>query len=190
MNHKYFLLKLLKMKRLFLFLFVLGLNFHLFAQTHTASDADSKITFVIKNMGMDVNGSLKGLKGKINFDPQKLANSSFDMTVDVKTINTGIDKRDTHLKSADFFEAEKFPVINIKTTKILSKGSNKYFAYAVLTIKGVSKNIQFDFIATPQANGYTFTGGFPINRRDYGVGGSSMTMSDNLKVNLSVVAHK
>mgnify|MGYP001214861842 FL=1 len=178
------------MKKLLLFTFILAFNFHLFAQTHTASDADSKITFVIKNMGMDVNGSLKGLKGKINFDPQKLANSSFDMTVDVKTINTGIDKRDTHLKSADFFEAEKFPIINIKTTKIISKGNNKYFAYAILTIKGVSKNIQFDFIATPQANGYTFTGGFPINRRDFGVGGSSMTMSDNLKVNLSVVARK
>lgn len=160
------------------------------AQSLAASDTDSKISFVIKNMGLNVDGTLQGLKGKIYFDPKKPSLSSFDMTVDVNTINTGIEKRDKHLKTEDFFDAEKYPVINIKTTKILPKGNNIFFAQGVLTIHGISKNIQFDFIAKPQADGYIFSGGFPLNRRDYNVGGSSMTMSDNLKVSLYVVAKK
>ena len=179
----------MKYQVFFITFFVL-LQTAIYGQSLTPSDADSKISFIIKNIGMDVNGSLQGLKGKMFFDPKKPTSCYFDMTVDVNTINTGIDKRDKHLKTDDFFDAEKFPVINIKTTKIYSKGNNKFFAQAVLTMHGVSKNIQFDFIAQPRADGFLFTGGFPLNRRDYGVGGSSITMADNLTVNLYVVGKK
>jgi polyisoprenoid-binding protein YceI len=160
------------------------------AQSLTVSNVDSKISFVIKNMGMDVDGTLNGLKGKMYFDKKNLAASYFDMTVDVNTINTGNEKRNTHLKTDEFFNAAKFPVINIKTTKILSKGNNIFFAFAVLSIKGVSKNIQFDFIVKPQANGYIFSSSFPLNRRDYGVGGNSMILSDKLTVSLNVLAKR
>lgn len=179
------------MKKLFfLSLLAIAIYTNCTAQTLTAADAASKVSFVIKNIGINVNGTLNGLKGKMYFDPKNLAASAFDMTVDVNTINTGIEKRDKHLKSEDYFDAAKYPVINIKTTKLLAKGGNKYFAQAILTMHGVSKNIQFDFMANPQADGYTFSGGFPLNRRDYGVGGSSMIMADNLNVSLYVVAKK
>jgi len=160
------------------------------AQNLTPSDADSKISFTIKNMGADVTGSLKGLKGTMKFDPKKLKSSFFDVTVDVNTINTNNTRRDNHLKQPDFFDAEKFPLIALKTTELLAKGNHQYTAKAALTMHGVSKNIQFDFTATPVEAGYQFIGDFIVNRKDYGIGGNSMTMGDDVKVHLDVIGKK
>jgi polyisoprenoid-binding protein YceI len=60
--------------------------------------------------------------------------------------------------------------------------------YANITIKGVTKPVEFGFGATPKNGGYAFDGEFTINRRDFGVGGSSISLSDNLTVALSVFA--
>lgn len=173
---------------LFAVLFVVKTS--VLAQATTPSDTESNVAFVIKNMGMNVDGSLKGLKGSINFDPNNLAAAFFDVTVDVNTINTGIEKRDKHLKTSDFFDAQKFPVIHIKTVKIVSKGGGNYAATAVLTMKSTSKNIGISFTAKPGANGYLFVGSFTLNRRDYGVGGSSMVVGDDVTVNLTVQGKK
>ncbi|WP_460687460.1 YceI family protein [Niabella aquatica] len=178
------------LKQSFITLFISLLFVSLKAQTLKPSDADSKISFVIKNMGMNVDGTLKGLAGKMIFDPQNLKASVFDVTVDINTINTDNKKRDAHLKNDDFFDAPQYPVIGIKTTSIQSKGNNIYFAKAVLTMHGVSKNIQFDFVAKPIAAGYQFRGDFTVNRKDYGIGGNSMTMGDEVKVSLEVVGKK
>jgi polyisoprenoid-binding protein YceI len=178
------------LKKMLALLLVSFLYLGSFAQTLTPSDADSKISFVIKNMGIGVDGTLKGLKGKMVFNPKKPKASLFDVTVDVATINTNNTRRDDHLKKPDFFDAEKYPVIAIKTTGIQAKGNNIYFAKAVLTMHGVSKNIQFDFIAKPVSNGYHFIAEFSLNRRDYGIGGNSMTMSDDVKVKLDVTGTK
>lgn len=156
------------------------------AQNLTPSDADSKVSFTIKNMGLDVDGTFSGLAGKMIFNPKNLKSSQFDVTVNVSSVNTGIKKRDDHLQKADFFDATKFPTISIKTTSIQAKGNNIYFAKAVLTIHGISKNIQFDFIATPIGRGYNFKAGFTINRRDFKVGSYSMVMGDDVKVKLDV----
>lgn len=161
-----------------------------YAQNLTPSDADSKVSFVIKNMGINVDGTLQGLKGKMVFNPKSLSASGFDVTVDVETIDTDNKKRDAHLKKDDFFDVAKYPTIGIKTTKIQKKSGNTYFAKAVLTMHGVSKNIQFDFVAKPLGDGYNFTANFTVNRRDYGIGGSSMTMGDNVTVKLDVTGKK
>lgn len=177
-------------KAIFLVVVLFLAKFSAPAQALIPSDAESKISFVIKNMGMNVEGTLKGLKGNMTFDPKNLGGSSFDITVDVNTINTGIDKRDKHLRTGDFFHEEKFPVIRLKSLKIVSKGGTNYATTAQLTIKNVSKNIGITFSAVPSTAGYAFTGNFTINRKDFGVGGSSMTMGDEVNVTLSVAAKK
>lgn len=75
------------MNKFFLAVCFLILSVAVSAQ-QTLNDAESKVGFTIKNMGIDVNGTLKGLNGKIQFDPKNLNKSSFDVTVDVNTINT------------------------------------------------------------------------------------------------------
>ncbi|HRB80242.1 MAG TPA: YceI family protein, partial [Niabella sp.] len=159
-------------KRIVTILLVSCLFFYSSAQSLTPSNADSKISFTIKNMGMDVNGTFSNLAGKMNFNPKNLKSSLFDVTVDVITVNTGVKKRDDHLQKSDFFDAAKFPTISIKTTSIQAKGNNTYFAKAILNIHGNSKNIQFDFTATPDGSGYNFKAGFTIDRKDFKVGGN------------------
>lgn len=178
------------MNKIFLIAFFLITCFVSSAQQLTISEVESKVSFVIRNMGMNVDGTLKGLKGAMKFDPKSLAASAFDVTVEVNTINTNNTKRDGHLKKDDFFGAAKYPTIRIVTTQIVSKGSNNYKAIGNLTIKNITKKIGFDFTANTLASGYQFKSSFTINRRDFGVGGSSMTMGDIVTVNLDVVGKK
>ncbi|MBO9620140.1 MAG: YceI family protein [Niabella sp.] len=169
-------------------LLLLGTTVSLNAQVLKPVDAESKVAFVARNMGMDVNGAFSGLKGTITINKAAPDKSSFDVTVDVATIKTGIDKRDAHLKTADFFDAAKYPQIRIQSKRILPKSGDIYYAEATLTLHGISKEIKFDFIAKPVSGGYKLTAGFPLIRQDYSIGGSSMTLSDKVNIVLAVVA--
>jgi polyisoprenoid-binding protein YceI len=156
-----------------------------------ATKAQQKVTsysvkFKIKNFGLTVDGSLKGMVYSINFNLNNLENSKIKTSVKVKTINTGISARDKHLKSDDYFDAEKYPEITLESTKFTKLSENKYTGFFNLTIKNVTKEISFPFTYTTSGNKGNFTGTFTINRRDYGVGGSSLSMGDNVTVNISV----
>lgn len=161
-----------------------------FAQTAlTPVDAGSKVHFVIKNFGIKTGGDFTGLKGTIRFDPKQYAASLFDVTVDASTVDTDNGSRDSHLKESEYFDAEKYKTIGFKSTKVmLSTKAGRFYMYGNLTIKGVTKPVEFGFGATPKDGGYVFDGSFQINRRDFGVGGSSVSMSDNLTVTLTVFA--
>lgn len=161
-----------------------------FAQSLIPSDHDSKVHFRIKNFGFNVTGSFSGLQGAIQFDPANLGNCHFLVTVDAKTVNTGIDMRDEHLRKTEYFDVENYPHIRFESVKISpSNKSGTLFIFGKLTIKSVTKDISFPFTATPTDEGYLFSGEFKLNRRDFKVGGGS-TISDNLTVMLEVVAKK
>src|SRR3954452_19919235 len=148
-------------------------------------DADDAVTFTIKNFGINTKGSFKGLKGSIKWDAANPSNSSFDVNVDVNTINTGIDMRDKDLKEAKWFDLSKYPTINFASTSVTATNVT-----GNLTIKGVTKQISFPFSVTPVASGYRFEGTFPLNRRDFGVGGGSFSLSDHVEVMLKVYAEQ
>ncbi|MFM2387810.1 MAG: hypothetical protein RL660_2567 [Bacteroidota bacterium] len=149
--------------------------------------ASSKVSFVIKNLGIGVDGSFKGLAGTAKFDPKNLAASSFDVTVDASTINTGNNMRDEHLRKDEYFGVAKFKTIRLKSTKITSLGGDKYNFAGVITIRDKSYNLSFDFTAkAATGGGYLLNGEFNINRRKFNVGGSSTTLSDMVKVKLAV----
>ncbi len=161
------------------------------AQTYTVSDAGSSVHFVIKNFGVKTGGDFTGLKGSVVFNPAALATSSMDVSVSSNTVNTDNAARDKHLKKAEYFDVEKFPTIKFVSTKISkSTVEGRYFVVGNLTIKGVTKVVQFGFTATPSTAGYTFAGEFEINRRDFGVGSGSVTLADKLKVTLNIAAKK
>ncbi len=169
-----------------------GLSFFaVIAQSYSPIDIQSKIKFSIKNFGVGTGGDFKGLQGAIVFDPANLAVCSFDMSIDAKTIDTDIDSRDNHLRKEEYFDVANFPRIIIKSTKITpSTKQGTLFLFCDLTIKGVKKAVSFPFTATPKDGGYLFEGNFKINRRDFGVGGNSISLGDNLTVYLSVFATK
>ena len=161
------------------------------SQLFIPSDSGSSIKFKIKNLGISVTGSFTGLKGKIQFDPANLGKSSIEATVEASSVNTGIDLRDDHLRKEEYFNVKNYPQIRFVSSKLTkSSKAGNYLVTGNLTIRSVTKEISFPFTASPQNGGYLFKGEFKINRRDFKVGGNSFTLSDNLMVQLSVLAPK
>lgn len=168
----------------YLLLFVPILFFAFSSAELKPVDADDAVTFNIKNFGINTKGSFKGLKGTIKWDTQNPSNSSFNVSVDVNTINTGIELRDKDLQKENYFNAAKYPTINFVSTSV-----NANNVTGNLTIKGVSKQINIPFTVTPSGNGYVFQGNFSISRKDFGVGGGNVVLSDRVDVSLKVQAN-
>lgn len=175
------------MKKYLSLLFLIGIVSFTQAQQYKPVDSKSEVKFTIKNFGLNTSGTLSGLNGTIAFDSTRLSSSSFNISVDVKTINTGIDMRDNHLKKEEYFNVEKYPAINFRSTFIQAL-NNGYTVTGQLTIKGISKNVSFPFKAVKQDNGLLFTGSFSINRKDFGIGGSSAVMGNNVDISLKILA--
>lgn len=171
---------------IFLCMFGIGM---IFAQTNWKTKS-STVTFKIKNAGFNMDGFFKGFEGKINFSPDDLANSTMEASVETKTINTNNSMRDKHLRSDDYFGVEKYPKITMKSKRIAKSQSGGYIGYFDLTIRSTTKEIKIPFTFKESGETATFAGSFTINRRDYGVGGSSIILSDNATIALNIVVEK
>ncbi|HEY0030464.1 MAG TPA: YceI family protein [Bacteroidia bacterium] len=146
----------------------------------------SSITFKIKNAGLTVEGTFTGLEADIKFNPLKPEEGSIKASVNTKSINTGIEKRDNHLRQEEFFHADKYPKITLQSVKIEKTGPITYNGTFNLTMKGVTKKVIIPFTFMKLKDKTEFRGSFSVNRRDYGVGGSSMTMSDTANITIVV----
>ncbi|GGG42334.1 YceI family protein [Bizionia arctica] len=154
------------MKTLFsIILFVSTLGISLF-QNQTIDKKASHVSFKISNLGLNtVKGTFQNMTGTFNFNPNNLENSNFDICIEATTINTGNNKRDEHLKSADFFNVEKYLEICFKSTSVI-KHDNHYLTKGNLTILGVTKMVEIPF----EFANNIFTGTFELERLDYGIG--------------------
>jgi len=154
------------------------------------ADLGSSIGFRIKNFGFNTVGTFTGLQGTIVFDPQNAATDSFDVSLDAASINTANNIRDEHLKKDAYFDVGKYPRIRFVSIAVKPLDKNGHYTITgKLTIKGATKEISFPFLSTPLGDDFIFKGGFTINRKDFGVGGSS-TLSNDLTVSLAVLAKK
>jgi polyisoprenoid-binding protein YceI len=177
------------MKRMLVTFSVFVFSFGLFSQFFTPSDDGSKVHFVINNFGIATGGDFTGLSGSIKFDPKDLTTADFDVSVDANSINTDIDARDNHLRKAEYFDVKTYPKLTFKSTKVTKTNKDGYlYMFGNLTIKGVAKEVKFPFTATPKNEGYLFEGSFKLNRRDFGVGGKSISLADEFSVSLSIYA--
>jgi polyisoprenoid-binding protein YceI len=177
------------MERIILFLSVIISATAATAQ-YKPTDQGSTVQFKIKNLGFSVNGSFSGLQGNIQFDPAHPDQCNFDVSVDASSVNTDNSMRDDHLRKDSYFDVKTYPRIRFQSTKILA--ANKAGAFIIsgkLSIKNTTKEISFPFTATASQTGYVFKGSFPINRKDFQIGGSS-TISDELVLMLSITAEK
>jgi polyisoprenoid-binding protein YceI len=157
---------------------------------YTPTDQGSTIKFTINNFGFGVDGSFTGLQGSIDFDPQNPAAGKFDVSIDAGTVNTDNSLRDSHLRNDSYFDVKNYPRIRLLASRIVPKGpAGTYLFTGQLTIKAVTKEISFPFSVTPAGGGFDFKASFTINRKDFGVGGTS-TISNELTVSLNVMATK
>jgi polyisoprenoid-binding protein YceI len=157
------------------------------AQMHPVAK-ESHISFSIHNFGFKTGGTLAAPEGEIVFNPDDLTKSSFHISIQSESINTDNNSRDEHLREEDYFDVKKYPQIRFVSSavKATDKKGN-YEATGTLTIKDRSREIQLPFKVEKSGNGYLFTGGFKMNRKDFNVGGSS-TISNELTVDIKVLA--
>ncbi|MHB8417661.1 MAG: YceI family protein [Myxococcales bacterium] len=113
-----------------------------FAEEWVIDPAHSEAEFRVKHMMVStVDGSLGAVSGTVTFDEKHPDKDAVNATIDVTKIDTRMDKRDAHLKSADFFDVAKFPSATFKSTKVKKKGKGKLEVSGDLTLHGVTKPV-------------------------------------------------
>ena len=109
--------------------------------TYKIDPAHSSAQFVVRHMMItNVRGGFSKVQGTVVYDPENLSASSIDVTIDVNSLSTGDATRDTHLKSADFLDVEKYPTITFKS-KTITKDGDDLKVKGDLTIHGVTKEV-------------------------------------------------
>ncbi|WP_417856509.1 YceI family protein [Xanthomarina gelatinilytica] len=165
------------MKKLVTFIAIIFLSVSVFAQTQWKVDPfHSSLNFNISHSGISiVNGKFLDYSGTLTTNGEALTNASFNFEVDIASINTNVEDRDNHLRSADFFDAEKYPKMTFKSTKILATGKpNSYLLYGELTIKNVTKDVIFNVhyggtVKNQQGEKLGMKAETTINRFDYNI---------------------
>ncbi|GAA0604071.1 YceI family protein [Streptomyces crystallinus] len=171
--------------------------------TYTIDPAHSSIGFTVRHaMVTNVRGSFGEHEGTLTLDGTDPAASAAVIDVKIASVDTGIGDRDTHLRSADFFDAEQFPLMTFRSTAAQQLGGDKYRIVGDLTIKDVTKplaiELEFNGSATdPYGNQRVgFEGSADILRSDWGLTWNAaletggVVVSDKVKLTLDISAIK
>ncbi len=141
-------------------------------------DPDHSVAaFTVRHMMVaDVHGQFNKLSGTIQFDPADIAHSLVEAEIDVSGIYTGIQKRDEHLRSPDFFDVERYPKIIFKSARVEPSGGHRFRISGGLTIHGVTRSVTFDAEYLGPVKGTEegetvvgFAAATRINREDYDI---------------------
>jgi polyisoprenoid-binding protein YceI len=168
--------------------------------TWNLDSAHSHAEFKVKHMMIsNVKGSFSGLSGALQLDESDYTHSKIEASIPVASLNTGDAQRDGHVKSADFFDAEKYPAITFNSTNIDSEGGPDYSVTGDLTIHGVTKSVTFavEGVSEPEKDpwgnhriGLSATA--KINRKDFGLTWNSplesggVLVGEQVSINLEI----
>jgi polyisoprenoid-binding protein YceI len=138
--------------------------------------AHTSAQFAVKHMMVStVRGAFSKVTGAVHLDDTDVTKSSIEATIPVDTVDTREPKRDAHLKSPDFFDVAKFPVMTFKSTKITAGQGGKLTVEGLLTIHGVSKPVVLEAEVTPELKGMGgkamrgVSATTKVNRKDFGL---------------------
>jgi polyisoprenoid-binding protein YceI len=169
-------------------------------KTFAVDKSHSDAIFQVRHLVTRVRGRFTDLSGTITFDEASPERSSVAFTIQVASIDTGTPDRDAHLRSEDFFHAERYPTLTFVSTGIKASGGNDYAVTGDLTIRGVTRRITLPVSFLGQAKDpwgnekIGFETETTINRKDFGLvwnaaletGG--FLVGDEVKVSVSVQA--
>lgn len=167
------------------------------AEPWTIDKGHSSATFKVRHFTANVVGQFRDFEGNIDLDRANPARSSVAFTIQTKSIDTGSERRDNHLRSADFFEVEKFPTITFKSTSVAAKSADTFEVTGDLTMHGVTKRVTLPvtflgFQKHPRGEKAGFEIETVLNRKDYGItwnraldeGG--FVLGDDVKVSINL----
>jgi polyisoprenoid-binding protein YceI len=141
-------------------------------------DPHSQLGFTVSHLGInDVSGNFNDFDVTVQSSKPDFSDAVIELTAKTASIDTRVEARNNHLKSADFFDVEKYPVMNFKSTSIKPAGKNKYKLTGDLTLHGITKPVTMDLLykgtvenpmSKKQTAGFQVTG--TISRSDFNVG--------------------
>ncbi len=168
---------------------------------YSIDTSHSTIEFAVKHMMVSTaKGRFTKFAGAAEIDEATPANSKVNVTIDTASVNTGDEKRDGHLRSADFFDAEKYPAITFSSTKVEALGDEAYRVTGDFTMHGVTKPLTFDITregVTKNMQGKQvqgFSANLAISRKDFGLEwnvaleSGGWLVSDHVKIALEIEA--
>jgi polyisoprenoid-binding protein YceI len=169
------------------------------AEQYPIDTNHSTVGFTVSIMGglSKVNGKFTDFDVNITNDEKDITKSSVNVVIKAASINTGITERDNHLRTVDFFDVEKYPVITFQSKRIEKRGK-QLIAFGTFTMHGVSKEIAFPFTVTGIKNdpvtrkmstGYAAR--LTLNRREYGVSWEKAVpnfVGDNVEIEINLIA--
>ena len=176
------------MKRLAILLLALALPGIAAATDYTVQPAASTLGFSNTFQGESFNGRFGQWTAAISYDPANLGASKFDVEVNLASVTTGDNDRDTALPGADFFDTAKFPKAHFVTTGFRQSGG-KVIADGTLTLRGVTKPISLEVAFKPQAGGATLDVAGTVKRLDFGVGTGDYADTSVIGGDVKVTAH-
>ncbi len=161
--------------------------------------AHSEINFTARHMMIsNVRGRFENFTGIVEFDPNNPANSSVDVQIETASVNTRETQRDNHLRSADFFDVEKFPFMTFKSKKVEVIDGSHGRIYGDLTIRNITREVVLDteFNGKSQSPWGFSSAGFSattkINRKDWeltwnvALETGGVLVSDEIKINIEI----
>ena len=182
------------MKKLFFIAaaFVALTAFTLIDTTWKNDPPHSQLGFTISHLGIaDVSGTFNDFTVTVNATKADFSDASFDLTAKIASIDTRVEQRNGHLKSADFFDAEKYPTLTFKSTAIKNAGKNRYKLTGELTLHGITKPVTLDLLyrgTTENPMNKKQTTGFQVSgiikRSDFAIGGKfpAPMLSDEVRI--------
>ena len=159
----------------------------------------SELSFRIRHLVSRVRGTFTDWEGAVTVDPARLADGKVEVTIRTASIDTRQEKRDAHLRSADFFDAEKYPTITFRSTRVEANGE-ALRVHGALTMRGVTRPVVLEgryLGVTPAGQGgqrIGFEAETTINRHDFGVSwnraaeGGGVVLGDEVTISLVVAA--
>jgi polyisoprenoid-binding protein YceI len=173
------------------------------ADAYVIDAAHSTVGFSVRHLVINnIPGRFKEYSGTISYDAADITKSSVQFTAKVASIDTGIQRRDDHLRTADFFEVAKYPELTFKSSRIEKKGKDAFVAHGTFSLKGVSKEIAIPFKIFGPINDPSkkvrigVEASLVINRQDYGVTysrtleGGGLVISNDVNIHLNLEAVK
>jgi len=164
------------------------------AGSYSLDPAHSLIGFAVEHLEINlVEGRFKDFAGTVNYNDKDVTKSTVEFSAKIASIDTEIAPRDEHLRSADFFDAAKYPEMTFKSTAIKSNGKNKYLLIGDLTMKGVTRSVELPFTFTGAVKDpwggtrFGIEAGSTINRRDFGINYGNALAAGGLDVGNEVV---
>lgn len=184
------------MKKMFAAIGLFAISMTAFADSYTIDPTHTYPNFTISHLGFStMYGRFDKTSGTLTMDRAK-GTGSVDITVDMASVNTGMKKRDDHLRSPDFFNVAEFPVMTFKSTKVEFAGKGAKVT-GDLTIKGVTKSVTLD-VASINCGVHPFNKkdvcGFDattkIKRSDFGIKYGLPAIGDDMNIMIEVEAFK